>query len=67
VAALRRRAGDSMIGRAMDCFYCLSLWVAPFFAAALAQDWRHGILLWLALSGAAVLLEALRTGLAGRG
>jgi hypothetical protein len=41
--------------------------VAPFFAAALAQDWRHGILLWLALSGAAVLLEALRTGLAGRG
>jgi len=58
VAMLRRWAGDGMAGRAMDCFYCVSLWVAPPFAAALAADWRHGVLLWLALSGAAMLVEA---------
>jgi hypothetical protein len=66
VAALRRRAGDSMAGRAMDCFYCLSLWVAPPFAAALAEDWRQGVLLWLALSGAAILVDAAHAALVHR-
>lgn len=64
IAALRRRAGDSMAGRAMDCFYCVSLWVAPPFAAVLAMDWRQGVLLWLALSGAAIMVEALHAALA---
>ncbi|GAB2838057.1 hypothetical protein GCM10027277_01130 [Pseudoduganella ginsengisoli] len=63
IAALRRWAGDSAAGRAMDCFFCLSLWVAAPFAIALATDSRHGLLLWLALSGAAILLEAGRTAL----
>lgn len=63
IATLRRWAGDSAAGRAMDCFFCLSLWVAAPFAAALAADWRQGLLLWLALSGAAILLEAGRTAL----
>ncbi|HEX6745797.1 MAG TPA: DUF1360 domain-containing protein [Longimicrobium sp.] len=57
VARLRRAAGHGMLGRLMDCFYCLSLWVAAPVAALLADGWRAGVPLWLALSGGAILLE----------
>jgi hypothetical protein len=53
----RRRLGNSIIGRAMDCFYCLSLWVALPFALVIAGTWRDRVLLWLAISGGAILLE----------
>lgn len=58
-AVLRLRAwlGDSMPGRMMDCFYCLSLWVAAPLALYLATtpvDWLPA---WLGLSGATCLLE----------
>ena len=56
VARLRRAAGHGVLGRLMDCFYCLSLWVAAPVAALLADGWRAGVL-WLALSGGAILLE----------
>jgi hypothetical protein len=54
---LRRLAGQSEVGRMMDCFYCLSIWTALPFAAALGKGWQASALLWPALSGAAVLLE----------
>jgi len=57
VARLRRRLGGGMLGELMDCFYCLSLWVAAPVAALLAEGWRSGVPLWLALSGGAILLE----------
>ncbi len=57
VVRLRRRAGDSWIGEAMDCFYCLSVWTAAPVAAAVARNRREAPLTWLALSGAACLLE----------
>lgn len=57
VARLRRYAGESGLGRLLDCFYCLSLWVALPFAIALAQDALHAVCGWLALSGGACLLE----------
>jgi Protein of unknown function (DUF1360) len=57
VVRLRRRAGDSWIGEAMDCFYCLSVWTALPVAAAVARSRREAPLTWLALSGAACLLE----------
>jgi hypothetical protein len=42
------------------CFYCLSLWVAAPFAFALSLDgWTWRAVSWLALSGAACLLERL--------
>ena len=56
-ARLRQRAGSGFWGRLLDCFYCLSLWVAAPFALLLARGWREGILLWLALSAGAILLE----------
>ena len=54
---LRRAAGQGMFGQLLDCFYCLSLWIAAPFAAVLGSGWKQGILLWLAMSGAACLLE----------
>ena len=57
LVGLRQLAGESVFGKLLDCFYCLSLWVAAPFAWQLAQGWKHGVLLWLALSGAAIVLE----------
>jgi hypothetical protein len=59
VARLRRLAGDGFFGGLMDCFYCASLWVAAPAALAVAPDVRHWVLAWLALSGAACLLDRL--------
>ena len=57
VVRLRKRLGDSIAGRAMDCFFCLSLWIAAPFAVLLAGDVVTWGLMWLALSGAACLLQ----------
>jgi hypothetical protein len=57
VVRLRKRLGDSIAGRAMDCFFCLSLWIAAPFAVLLAGDVLTWGLAWLALSGAACLLQ----------
>jgi hypothetical protein len=54
---IRRLFGNSVFGQMLDCFYCLSLWVAMPFAWILAPTWRERALLWLALSGGASLLE----------
>jgi len=63
LANLRQLAGKSFLGKLLDCFYCLSLWVAAPLAWWLAQGWRHGLLLWLALSAGAILLERAAGGL----
>jgi hypothetical protein len=44
---------------ATDCFYCLSLWVSAPFAMMLGSRWEDRIILWLALSGAAILANRL--------
>lgn len=54
---LRRSAGDGFWGDLLDCFYCLSLWLAVPFALLLAEGWREGLLSWLAFSAGAILLE----------
>ncbi|MFL6192973.1 MAG: DUF1360 domain-containing protein [Thermoanaerobaculia bacterium] len=54
---LRQFAGDGFWGALLDCFYCLSLWVAAPFALLLAEGWREGLLSWLAFSAGAILLE----------
>jgi len=53
----RRLAGDGFLGRLLDCFYCLSLWVAAPFAYLVGDTWPERILLWLGFSGGAILLE----------
>jgi len=57
LARLRRLAGDSGWGKMLDCFYCLSVWMALPFAAALGATWAERLILWPALSGVAILLE----------
>lgn len=58
---LRKKAGNSVMGKLMDCFYCLSIWIALPFGIWLGQNWIEKILAWLALSGAAALLEQATT------
>jgi hypothetical protein len=56
---LRRLAGNTFFGRLLDCFYCLSLWFAAPVAWFLGATWWERGLLWLALSGGAILLERI--------
>jgi hypothetical protein len=59
IVALRRRVGNGVVGQAMDCFKCLSLWVAVPFALAIGHDaWERG-LLWPALSAASIVVEGI--------
>ena len=53
----RQRVGIGFWGSLLDCFYCLSLWVAVPFSIALGRGWKERLLLWPALSGAAILLQ----------
>jgi hypothetical protein len=52
--------GQSLAGRLMDCFNCLSLWIAAPAALFVSRrpllEWS---LTWLALSGGACLLERM--------
>ena len=59
VVRLRRRAGAGFWGGLLDCFYCLSLWIAVPFAYLTGERWKEQLMLWPALSGAAILLERL--------
>jgi hypothetical protein len=54
---IRRTAGDGFVGRLLDCFYCLSLWIALPIAWLIHQGIIELVLLWPALSGGAILLE----------
>jgi hypothetical protein len=54
---LRKKLGTSIFGKAMDCFYCFSLWMAVPFAFIIFHDWIGRLICWLSLSGAACLLE----------
>ena len=59
IVRLRVRLGDRFAGRLMDCFQCLSLWIAAPAAVAVTQQPLDRLLAWLALSAAACLLERL--------
>src|SRR5947208_2193019 len=56
VVRLRERLGQGHLGELMDCFYCLSIWVAAPASLAVARRRRELPVVWLALSGAACLL-----------
>jgi hypothetical protein len=59
MARLRRGLGAGFWGELLDCFYCLSLWVAAPVTLLLRPGFRFGVIVWLALSGAACLLDRL--------
>ena len=57
IVRLRLRAGAGVVGRLMDCPYCLGLWIAVPFAFFLARRPLAWCAAWLAISGGASLLE----------
>jgi Protein of unknown function (DUF1360) len=57
VVRFRARLGSGFAGKLMDCFNCLSVWVAAPVALLACRKPSDRILAWLALSGAACLLE----------
>ena len=56
---LRRQAGAGFWGTLLDCFNCLSLWIAAPLALLLGGGWTERLLLWPALSAGAILVERL--------
>ena len=56
---IRRAIGNGFWGDLLDCFYCLSLWVALPFCVLLGKGFKERCLLWFAISGGAILLERI--------
>jgi hypothetical protein len=54
---MRAMLGHGMVRKMFACFYCLSLWVALLVALFLGETRRAKLLLWPALSGAAIWVE----------
>jgi len=59
IARLRIRVGHGFVGNLLDCFKCLSLWVAAPLALFVAWQPVAFVVAWLALSGGAILLQRL--------
>lgn len=55
----RRLLGHSLLGSLMDCFNCLSLWIAAPAALFISRKPTEWFFAWLALSGGGCLLERL--------
>ena len=54
---LREALARGPSSRLLDCFYCLSLWIAAPVAWLLGSGLEHRLFLWLALSAGAILIE----------
>jgi hypothetical protein len=61
IYSIRKKAGAGFFGNLLDCFHCLSIWIALPFGIWLGNHWWEKILYWVALSGAACLLEQATT------
>ena len=59
VARIRERLGDGLLGELADCFACLSVWTAAPAALLTARTKTEFLTHWMALSGAACLLERI--------
>jgi hypothetical protein len=57
VIRVRQFVGEGFWGKLLDCFYCLSVWIAVPIAYLVGQSWLERALLWPSLSAAAILLE----------
>ena len=57
IVRFRALLGDSLAGKMMDCFNCLSIWIAAPAALFLSLKPLEWFVSWLALSGGACLLE----------
>ncbi len=58
---VRQKLGHGFFGNLLDCFYCLSMWVAIPFALYLTTDILSFLILWFALSGGCCIIQKLLT------
>jgi len=54
---IRTSLGNGVLGSLMDCFYCLSLWVALPLGLYFGRTWLERALYWLALSASAIIIQ----------
>jgi hypothetical protein len=59
VARLRGAVGNGFWGGLVDCFNCMSIWIAAPFALGIGATFGERFCLWLAFSGGAVVLQRL--------
>lgn len=59
IVRARARLGDTGAGALMDCFNCLSIWTAAPLSLTVTRRSRRSVVVWLAVSGAVCLAEAL--------
>jgi len=57
IVRIRAWLGNRFVGKMMDCFNCLSLWIAAPAALFVSRKPLEWLFTWLALSGGACLLE----------
>ncbi len=57
IVRIRAWLGNRFIGKLMDCFNCLSLWIAAPAALFVSRKPVEWFFTWLALSSGACLLE----------
>jgi len=58
---IRKAVGNGFWGSLMDCFYCLSIWIALPFGILLGNSILNSFILWMAISGGAILLQRFST------
>jgi hypothetical protein len=54
---MRRGAGRGVLGKLLGCVKCLSVWVAVPFTFFVGGDGWQKVVVWLALSGVASLVD----------
>lgn len=59
IVRFRALLGRSVAGKLMDCFNCLSIWIAAPAALFVSLKPLEWLFCWLALSGGACLLERM--------
>jgi hypothetical protein len=55
----RKLFGNGFVGKLLDCFYCLSIWVSIPLGIWLGDGWKEKILMVLGFSAGAIILERL--------
>lgn len=62
IRLLREHAGTGFWGTLLNCFFCLSFWIAFPIALLTGRTWKEYLLLWPGLSAGAILLDEFMTG-----
>jgi len=59
IIKLRKLLGNTLFGKLMDCFYCLSIWFGLACALYAGNNIIEIIILCIYYSGSAILIEKL--------